>query len=190
MPRSTSTRALTVTTTTVAVALGLSACSAFDGDRQVSAAPSAAHSTAESLCDLGSCETATVDRVVDGDTLDVITDTGGTEPVRVRVLGIDTPETVHPDKVPECMGQQASQTVRELAAAGTRVTVVTDKWADRFDFYDRRLAHVVIGETNLGAEMLEKGLAVTTSFEHSLQDQYQQAQDAAEHNHLGLWGHC
>lgn len=187
MPRSTA-RVLATATATAALALGLSACSALDGAQDVSAATPAAHSTPESLCDLGSCETATVDRVIDGDTLDVATDTG--EIQRVRVLGIDTPETVHPDKVPECMGEQASQTAGELAAPGASVTLVTDKWADEFDRYDRQLAHVVVGEINLGAEMLERGLAVTTSFDHSLQGQYQQTQDTAEHNNLGLWGQC
>lgn len=161
------------------------------------------------LCGEATCETATVDRVVDGDTLDVTTDLVGAdgEIQRVRILGIDTPETVHPDKLPECMGDQATRTVNELAPAGTRVTLVTDTQADQSDMYDRRLAHVVIddtddtddtddiaatksGGTNIGAELLARGLAETMSFTHSLQDHYHQLQDAAEHNNLGLWGHC
>ncbi|MGP9725409.1 thermonuclease family protein [Corynebacterium sp. AOP40-9SA-29] len=170
------------------LALGLAACSELDGAiDEVGAAPAVA-SEPQSLCEIGSCEDFTVDRVIDGDTVDVATD-GGTVK-RVRVLGIDTPETVHPDKPVECMGPEASAIASELAPAGVRVTLVTDEAADDVDDYDRQLAHVVVGETNLGAEMLARGLAHTTSFPHSLKDHYTGLQDAAEHNHLGLWGHC
>lgn len=179
----------------VVVALVVSGCTGTVID-QVGAAE---YTHPGDLCGEAMCETVTVDRVIDGDTLDVATDTGATQ--RVRILGIDTPETVHPDKLPECMGDQATRTGNELAAVGTSVTLVTDRQADRVDKYDRRLAHVVIddpdstdstglGGMNIGAELLARGLAETMSFTHSLQDHYQQLQDAAEHNNLGLWGHC
>src|SRR5699024_6300226 len=59
-------------------------------------APAAAGSE---LCDLGSCEHGAVDRVIDGDTVDVVM-RGDTR--RVRVLGIDTPETNKPGEAVEC----------------------------------------------------------------------------------------
>lgn len=182
------TRTIAAATAAVTLALGLAACSELDGAiDEVSAAP-AAVSDPQSLCDLGGCEDFTVDRVIDGDTVDVATD-GGTVK-RVRVLGIDTPESVDPDKPVECMGPEASAIASELAPVGARVTLVTDGAADDVDDYDRQLAHVVVGETNLGAEMLARGLAHTTSFPHSLKEHYTGLQDAAAHNHLGLWGHC
>lgn len=183
------TRALAAATATISLALGASACSALDSAPQgeVEATP-AALSSPGALCDLGSCEAATVDRVIDGDTLDVATDTG--EIQRVRVLGIDTPETVHPDKPVECMGPEASATATELASAGTSVTLITDDRADSVDDYDRQLAHVVIDDTNLGATMLERGLAETTSFPHSLADDYAAVEDQARETAAGLWGQC
>lgn len=188
MPRITA-RSLAVTTAALALVLGASACSALDNNPQGAAeATPAALSTPESLCDLGSCETVIVDRVVDGDTLDVVTDAG--EIQRVRVLGTDTPETVHPDRGVECMGPEASATAGELAPAGATVTLVTDDRADSVDDYGRQLAHVVHGETNLGAEMLGRGLAEAMSFPHSLQDRYTELQDVAAHNNMGLWSQC
>lgn len=139
-------------------------------------------------CSIGSCETVTVDRVVDGDTIDVITPTGNRQ--RIRVLGIDTPETVHPDKPVECMGPQASAFTGELAASGTTITLITDHRADTWDDYDRRLGHVMIAETNLAHELLVRGLARATTFPHSLVSAYADAQATAQHNHLGMWSQC
>ncbi len=140
------------------------------------------------LCGIGSCETATVDRVIDGDTLDVITSTGNQQ--RIRLLGIDTPETVHPDKPVECMGPEASALAGELAPTGTTITLITDHRGDTWDDYNRRLAHVVIADTNLAHELLVRGLARVTTFPHSLVSTYADAEVAAQHNHLGMWSQC
>ncbi|MGP9725316.1 thermonuclease family protein [Corynebacterium sp. AOP40-9SA-29] len=141
------------------------------------------------LCGEGACETATVDRVIDGDTLD-ITGTEG-EIQRVRVLGIDTPETVHPERDVECMGPEASAATGGLATAGSAVTIVSDPRADSEDDYGRRLAHVVATDgTNLGENLLERGLATTTTFPHSLTDHYTATEDTARSNAAGIWSEC
>lgn len=141
------------------------------------------------LCGDGTCETATVDRVIDGDSLDIVGSDGETQ--RVRVLGIDTPETVHPDRDVECMGPEASAATGGLATAGTAVTIVSDPRADSEDDYGRRLAHVVATDgTNLGENLLERGLASTTTFPHSLSDHYTSTEDTARSNATGLWGEC
>lgn len=141
------------------------------------------------LCGDGTCETATVDRVVDGDTLDIAGTDG--EIQRVRVLGIDTPETVHPERDVECMGHEASAATGGLTTAGTAVTIVSDPRADSEDDYGRRLAHVVATDgTNLGENLLERGLATTTTFPHSLSDHYTSTEDTARSNATGLWGEC
>ena len=159
----------------------ITGCAAGDTEQAQASAP-------EDLCELGSCETATVDRVVDGDTVDIITDTGSTQ--RVRVLGVDTPETKKPDTPVQCMGPEASQATTDIAAEGSEVTLVTDQDADSTDKFDRRLAHVVAGDTNLGEELLTRGLATTTSFPHGLTETYDAAEDTARDSDAGLWGAC
>jgi endonuclease YncB( thermonuclease family) len=73
---------------------------------------------------------ATVLSVVDGDTVEL--ELGG-QRERVRLLGIDTPETVHPSKPVECWGPEASALATQLLAPGTEVLVQRDQEArDRF----------------------------------------------------------
>lgn len=145
--------------------------------------------SADDLCKIGDCETVTVDYVIDGDTLEVIAESG--EVQRVRVLGVDTPETVKSDAPVGCMGPEASSATAALAGAGTTVTLVTDPAADAVDNYGRRLSHIITADgTNLGAELLERGLATTTSFPHTLTDTYAATESAAMDNAAGLWGHC
>src|SRR5918993_2465401 len=87
-----------------------------------------------------SSQTVTVERVVDGDTIEVNPAVGGTQDV--RLLGVDTPETVDPNEPVQPYGPQASAfTKRQLE--GKRVTLVFDR--DRTDQYDRALAYVRLG---------------------------------------------
>jgi micrococcal nuclease len=77
-----------------------------------------------------------VDRVIDGDTIDVIV---GGAPLRVRYIGVDTPETRHPAKAVQCYGHAAS-TFNARLVSGERVRLVRDvKERDR---YGRLLAYV------------------------------------------------
>lgn len=145
--------------------------------------------TQKDLCDTGDCETVTIDYVVDGDTLDVVTASG--EVQRVRVLGVDTPETVKNDHPVECMGPEASSATAAIAGAGTEVTLVTDPNADSIDNYGRRLGHIIAADgTHLGEELLTRGLATTTSFPHSLTDTYHAVETQARDSGTGLWGQC
>ena len=66
---------------------------------------------------------ATVKKVVDGDTIDI--DIGGTTE-RVRLIGINTPETKHPTKGVECYGPQASDYTEQLLPPGTPIRVQRD----------------------------------------------------------------
>jgi micrococcal nuclease len=80
---------------------------------------------------------ATVVTVIDGDTLDVRI-AGRRE--RVRLIGIDTPETVHPTKPVECFGPEASARAAELLPVGSVVLLRRD--VEARDRYDRLLAYV------------------------------------------------
>src|SRR5205085_3089746 len=80
---------------------------------------------------------ATVARVVDGDTI-VVHLGGRTE--TVRLLGIDTPETVDPRKPVQCFGTEASHRTKELLPPGTGVRLERD--VEARDIYGRLLAYV------------------------------------------------
>jgi micrococcal nuclease len=85
----------------------------------------------------GRTGTTVVEKVVDGDTIEV--EVGGrTE--KVRLLGIDTPETKDPRKPVQCFGAEASAHTAELLPPGTEVRLEHD--VERRDRYDRVLAYV------------------------------------------------
>ena len=89
--------------------------------------------------------------VTDGDTL-VVEGIGS-----VRILGIDTPETMHPDMDgPQPFGQEASEALRELVE-GKRVRLEPD--VEPNDHYGRALRHVWVGRSLVAERLAEKGLA-------------------------------
>jgi micrococcal nuclease len=98
----------------LAVGIGLAACS-------TGSAP-------------GDTTEARVARVVDGDTL-VLEDER-----RVRLIGIDTPETVDPRRPVECFGREASARLAELLPPGSTVELEMD--VEATDRYGRTLAYV------------------------------------------------
>jgi micrococcal nuclease len=91
---------------------------------------------------------ATVYRVSDGDTVDTLKGKGGS----VRVLGIDSPETVDPSlpvgpdghRVPQCGGPESTQWARAALPVGTVVRLVPDRTQAAFDRFDppRQLAYI------------------------------------------------
>lgn len=81
---------------------------------------------------------ATVTSVTDGDTIRVRTAAGASE--RVRLIGIDTPESVDPRQPVECFGREASAQTKDLLPAGTRVRLEPD--SERRDRFGRLLAYV------------------------------------------------
>jgi len=83
--------------------------------------------------------TATVLRVVDGDTVDIVDDVRGR--LRVRLLGIDTPETKKPGYTVGCWGPEATAFATETLL-GQRVTLTPDPTQDRTDRYGRTLAYL------------------------------------------------
>jgi micrococcal nuclease len=101
-----------------------------------------------------SVEAMVVD-VVDGDTIDVFYDRAEH---RVRLLNIDTPESVDPDEPVQCMGPEATQYLEGWLLAGTAVRLEFD--AERTDGYGRELAGVFVGDQLVNAEIAREGLAV------------------------------
>ena len=88
--------------------------------------------------DPAAATTAVVLKVVDGDTIDIRDDVRGR--LRVRVLGIDTPETKKPGYTVGCWGPEATD-FAESTLLGQRVALVTDPTQDVHDRYGRTYLH-------------------------------------------------
>lgn len=125
-------------------------------------------------------------RVVDGDTLVILRPEGET---KVRVLGIDTAETVDPRRPVGCFGPEASARATALLA-GSEVSVRGDPAQDRVDQYGRELDYVYLPDGRLFNQvMVEEGYAVEVTFDgpYEMQQVLRDAQDRASAAGLGLW---
>ncbi|WP_162529328.1 thermonuclease family protein [Segeticoccus rhizosphaerae] len=128
-------------------------------------------------------------RVVDGDTVHVAYH--GTE-LTVRIIGIDTPETVSPSVADECGGQAATAMAHQLLD-GRTVHLVRDASQGRLDKYGRTLAYLDIpGVGDYGKIMISKGLAseYTYAAAYHRQARYQAAEATARAAGRGTWGNC
>lgn len=132
---------------------------------------------------------ATVVRVIDGDTVQLAFD-GATE--TVRLLGIDTPETVDDRKPVQCFGPEASARTKALLPSGTAVQVTRDEEAR--DQYGRLLAYVVRAADGLDVNhsLVADGYAVVLVIEpnHAHAAALRAAEASARQAGLGLWGTC
>jgi micrococcal nuclease len=128
-------------------------------------------------------ETATVARVIDGDTVEL----GNGE--RVRYIGIDTPETVHPEKPVECYGPEATERNRELVE-GKSVELLGDG-PDR-DGFGRLLRFVFVDGTFVNAELVWEGFAHASSYgdETRFDQTLVQLERSARESNRGLWATC
>ncbi len=131
----------------------------------------------------------TISRVVDGDTVDIVFD--GIEE-RVRLIGIDTPETKRPNSPIECFGPEASAFTLELLPDGTPVRVVRD--AEARDDYGRLLGYVYRAGDGLfvNLELVVQGYArpLTIPPNVTFANEFVEGARAAEANDSGLWGGC
>jgi micrococcal nuclease len=121
----------------------------------------------------------TVVRVVDGDTL--LLDSGE----RVRLIGVDTPETVDPRKAVQVFGAEASAFTRR-EVLGRRVRL--ERGWERADRYGRTLAYVFRDDGWwLNAELLRQGYGHAMSFPHPHLDAFRQLEREARAAGRGLW---
>jgi len=131
--------------------------------------------------------TATVETDVDGDTRKVSLN-GTTE--RIRLIGIDTPETHGQGGLVECFGVEAADRLSELTPPGTQINLVRD--VEARDRYDRLLAYVYVGDTFVNGVMVAEGFAASLSIapNTAYAAQISQAASQAQRSNLGLWGAC
>ena len=96
--------------------------------------------------------------VVDGDTVRVQT-RDGRDLGRVRLLGIDAPETAHVSEPGDCCGDAATELLAHLSPPGTTVTLAADPRQSDRDVYGRLLRYVDQRGEDLSATMLTAGAA-------------------------------
>jgi micrococcal nuclease len=125
-------------------------------------------------------------KVIDGDTLDVDIN-GKTE--RLRLIGIDTPETVDPRKTVQCFGKEASEKAKSLLQ-GASVRLEEDTSQDTRDKYGRLLRYVHLKDgTNFNKYMISEGYAHEYTYEvpYRYQADFKAAEVSARDNNRGLW---
>lgn len=125
----------------------------------------------------------TVTDVVDGDTIKV--SSGAT----LRLIGIDTPETVDPRKPVQCFGREASARAHALLD-GTRVRLEYDPTQGRVDRYGRTLAYVWMSDGRLYNEtIIAEGYAheYTYAIPYRYRDALRAAERSARIAERGLW---
>ena len=148
---------------------------------------------------LGACTThapsgaswgnATVVSVTDGDTISVMV--RGTKE-KVRLIGIDTPETKKPDTPVQCFGPEATAFTTSLLPPGTEVRLERD--VEPRDKYGRLLAYVYLASDRsfVNLAIVRQGyarpLTIPPNVAHS--SEFVDAARAAEADDIGLWAGC
>ncbi|MDH3295847.1 MAG: thermonuclease family protein [Acidimicrobiia bacterium] len=127
--------------------------------------------------------------VIDGDTIELAV---GDTVERVRLLGIDAPESVHPTVPEQCFGRESSAALRSLLPPGTEVEVFRDRQLR--DHYGRLLLYLYRSEDglNINHHLVASGLAATSFYEPNthLQAELTRAERQAQRDRVGLWASC
>ena len=136
-----------------------------------------------------------ITRAIDGDTVDVefVDAPKNSDRARVRLIGVNTPESVDPRKPVQCFGKEASAHTTELVAGITRerpATLVVDATQGEYDKYQRLLAYIYLPD---GTLLNERIIAGGYGFEYTYrtpyihQARFKEAEKAAKIANRGLW---
>lgn len=131
-------------------------------------------------------EEVTFSKCVDGDTIKVLID--GKENT-VRLLAVDTPESVHPTKGVEYYGKEASEYTCNLVKTAGKIELEYDNDSDKNDKYDRVLAWVWVDDTLLQDELIKNGYAEVAYLygDYKYTSMLQDHQAIAETSLIGIW---
>ena len=145
----------------------------------VTATNSASISIATASAD--NLEQALVSKVVDGDTIRL------SDGRKVRYIGIDTPETVHPTKAIGCYGQEASAKNKELVL---NQIVALEKDVSETDRYGRLLRYVYLDGIMINDLLVKAGYARVSTYPPDVKYQaiFSASEKIAQEQNLGLWG--
>lgn len=127
-----------------------------------------------------------VTKVTDGDTIQVSIN-GTVE--KIRLIGINTPETVDPRKTVQCFGKEASDRMKDLAE-GKQVRLEYDDSQGYRDTYGRVLAYVYLEDKQmLNRKMIAEGYAYEYTYmtPYKYQTEFREVQNLAKISARGLW---
>ena len=126
--------------------------------------------------------------VIDGDTIKV--DIGGNIET-LRLIGMDTPETVDPRKPVQCFAEEASNQAKKMLA-GNQVKLEADETQGERDKYDRLLRYVFLEDGTFYNEyMIAEGFAHEYTYQsnpYKYQADFQKSEKNARENKKGFWG--
>lgn len=127
-------------------------------------------------------------KVIDGDTVDINVPDGNYETTRIRLLGIDTPETKNSYTDVMYFGPEASKFTADMAL-GQKVAVIMDKVSKPRDKYHRLLCYIRLADGRiLNESLVSEGFAYAdTRFPHSYFEKYIQLEATARKEKKGLW---
>ena len=129
----------------------------------------------------------TVTRVVDGDTF-VVSD--GDESIKVKLIGVETPETMHPKKSVQYYGREAGRFLNNLLK-GERVYLIPDIQGDKINKHGRTLTYAYRYPDGLfvNAEIIRQGYGhAYTQFPFVYMEKFRQLESFARNARKGLWG--
>ena len=129
-----------------------------------------------------------VTKIIDGDTLEINIHDGKFNSTRIRLLGVDTPETKGDRTGTMYFGPEVAQFTNKLAL-NKNIAVLLDNISHTRDKYNRLLDYIKLGDDRILNEVLvTEGFAYTDlRFEHSFYEQYSQLEAIARKNKKGLW---
>jgi micrococcal nuclease len=132
-------------------------------------------------------QTAVVERIVDGDTFIGILNR---KRERIRIIGIDAPESVAPRRPVDCYGPESAKRLKTLLPTDSLVTLTAEPKTSR-DRYGRLLRYVLADNQDVGALMIEGGYARHyNKFTHPRQSEYAYLETTAREYSVGLWSEC
>ena len=131
-------------------------------------------------------ETVKFSNCVDGDTIKILV---GKEEKTVRMLAIDTPESVHPTKGVEYYGKEASNYTCETVKNAKKIEIEYDSNSDKTDKYDRLLVWVFIDGKLLQKDLIEKGYAKVAYLydDYKYTKELENAQELTSAKEIGIW---
>lgn len=127
-------------------------------------------------------------RVIDGDTIEVLLDG---KKAKVRIIGINTPETVDPRRPVGCFGKEASKFAKQILT-GQVIILESDPTQSNVDRYGRLLRYVFVNGLDFGKKMISDGYAYEYTYDlpYKYQSEYKNAERQARERGLGLWVSC
>ncbi len=135
--------------------------------------------------DIRFIEDGTVTRVVDGDTIEVF---DNNKVNKIRLIGVNTPETLDPRKEVECFGLESSMFLKK-ELEGKIITLESDKSQGDKDTYGRDLRYVFLNGNNINKKIVEEGYGFEFTYKkpYLYQEEFKKAEQLAKDNGKGLW---